>query len=167
MAGESQGNELEFQQLAAQFVVSIRETIQITALSNAQGDMLQTLSRYLQQSGAQPAGPPFVRYHTFGATGTDLELGIPVVEPLAGEGRIASGALPGGPAITLWHLGAHDHTLRDAYGRLRAWPKEHGRQPSGAAWEVYYWIDPSKEHSPETWPAPSAWCTLLVQPLGD
>ena len=125
---------------------------------------MEALSTYLRQRGAQPSGPPFVRYHTFGETETDVELGIPVAEPMPGERRIAAGELPGGPAVTTWHIGPHD-TLGGAYARINAWLKEHGREPAGASWEVYCWIDPGDERGPAAWPEPSNWRTRLVQPI--
>jgi len=79
MAAEQPGNDLEMEQLEPQPVLSIRATVQIVDLAQAQDDCLLALSSYLQQCGAQPAGPPFVRYHTFTQTETDLELGIPLV----------------------------------------------------------------------------------------
>jgi effector-binding domain-containing protein len=164
MAEEQPGNDVEIQQRQPQPVVSIRATVRIVDLAEHQGDRLSALSGYLQQRGAQPAGPPFVRYHTFEGTETDLEVGIPVVAPVAGEGRIAGGALPGGPAVTTWHIGPHD-TLGDAYARLDAWLKQHGRAPAGAPWEVYHWIDPSRYRSPATWPDAASWRTQLVQPV--
>jgi len=164
MAAEQPGNDVEMEQLEPQPVLSIRATVQIVDLAQAQDDCLLALSSYLQQSGAQLAGPPFVRYHTFTQTETDLELGIPVVAPIAGEGRIAGGELGGGLAITTWHIGPHD-TLADAYARMQAWLKEHGRKPDGAAWEVYYWIDPNQYRGASTWPDSSSWRTQLIQPI--
>jgi effector-binding domain-containing protein len=87
-----------------------------------------------------------------------------VAERAAGEGRISSGELPGGPAITTWHIGSHDH-LGNAYARLDDWLQAHGREGDGAAWEVYSWIDPTLEPNPSAWPAPSEWRTQLVQPI--
>ena len=164
MAAQQHGSDVAIQQLEPQPVVSIRALVQIADLAQAQDDRLRTLSDYLQQRGGQATGPPFVRYHTFEATETDLELGIPLVAPIEGEGRIVGGRLPGGPAITTWHIGPHD-TLAEAYARMGAWLKEHGREPDGAAWEVYYWINPSQYGGPATWPDPSSWRTQLIQPI--
>jgi effector-binding domain-containing protein len=111
-----------------------------------------------------PVGPPFVRYHTFGETETDVEVGVPVTEGASGQGTIEAAVLPGGAAITTWHLGSHD-SLADAYGRLTAWLNEHRREARGAAWEVYWWIDASREADPATWPPPTEWRTELVQPI--
>jgi effector-binding domain-containing protein len=152
------------EELEGQPVLSIRATIQVAQLAEAQGENLRELWSTIRQHGATPAGPPFVRYHTFGETETDVEIGIPVVEPVAGGGRVSGGELPGGTAITTWHIGSHDK-LGDAYGRLDAWLSEHGRAAVGAAWEVYWWIEPTLEPDPAAWPAPSDWRTQLLQPI--
>ena len=145
-------------------VLSIRRTVELARLSEAQGESLRDLWGSIQRRGVEPAGPPFVRYHTFGETETDLEVGVPVVEASPGEGQVGAGELPGGPALTTWHLGSHDG-LGDAYARLDAWLKGHERKADGAAWEVYTWIDPVLEPDPSAWPAPSEWRTQLVQPI--
>jgi hypothetical protein len=147
-----------------QSVLSTRANVPVAQLTQAQGDSLLALWSLMQQRAVMPVGPPFVRYHTFGETEADLETGIPVAEALAGEGRVAAGELPGGAAITTWHLGSHDG-LADAYGRLGAWLQANGREADGAAWEVYWWIDPSVEPDPATWPPPTEWRTQLVQPI--
>jgi len=60
---------------------------------------------------------------------------VPVVKPIAGEGRIASVELPGGGAIATWHFGPHER-LGDAYARVAAWLKEHDCEPDGPTLEV-------------------------------
>ena len=145
-------------------ILSIRRNVEIVRLTEAQGERLQELWTFAHRHGVQPAGPPFVRYHTFGETETDLEVGVPVAEAASGDGQIVAGALPGGGAVTTWHLGSHDG-LGEAYARLGAWLEEHGSTADGAAWEVYWWIDLSVEPNPSAWPAPSEWRTQLVQPI--
>jgi effector-binding domain-containing protein len=163
MTAEENGNNIKLEQREPQSVVSIRATIPVADLGPAMGDRISALSSYLKRSGARAAGPPFVRYHTFGETETDLETGIPVVEPAAGEGRIAGGELPGGPAVATWHVGPHEK-LGEAYARIEAWLNDHNRERDGAAWEVYYWIDPGQELDPSSWD-PTTWRTELVQPV--
>jgi hypothetical protein len=61
MAAEENDTGVEIQHLTAQPVVSIRETIQVADLGAAMGDRIGALASFLAQSGAQIAGPPFVR----------------------------------------------------------------------------------------------------------
>jgi effector-binding domain-containing protein len=149
-----------------QHILSIRGRVDLSRLTEAQGQRLTELWSFIHRHGVGAVGPPFVRYHTFGETETDLEVGIPVAEAESGDGRIMPGELPGGAAITTWHFGPHDR-LGDSYARLQAWLDEHRRNADGAAWEVYWWIDPRREPDPAAWPAPSEWRTQVIQPIAD
>jgi effector-binding domain-containing protein len=155
---------VEVEERPPQPVLSIRTTVPVAKLAEAQGERLRALWSHLDRRGVAPAGPPFVRYHTFGEAETDVEVGVPVAQGVAGEGRVAAGELPGGPAATTWHLGAHDG-LAGAYARLGSWLEANRRQADGPAWEVYWWIDPGVEPDPAAWPAPTHWRTQLVQPV--
>jgi effector-binding domain-containing protein len=146
----------------AQPVLSVRRSVAVAQLAQAQGESLGELWRWLQARGLAPVGPPFVRYHNFDEKETDVEVGVPVSHEATGGDGI--GLLPGGAAIATLHLGPHD-SLGDAYGRLDAWREEHRREAAGPAWEVYWWIDASREPDPYSWPAPTEWRTELVQPI--
>jgi GyrI-like small molecule binding domain len=145
-------------------VLSIRRNVAVAELADAQAESLGALWRSLHGRGLLPLGPPFVRYHLFGETETDVEVGVPVADGVTGEPPVEAGVLPEGEAITTWHLGPHEG-LGDAYSRLTAWLNEHGREPAGAAWEVYWWIDASRKPDPSGWPLPTEWRTELVQPV--
>ena len=157
--------DVAIEQLDPQPVLSIRATVQIADLVPTMDDRMPALLEYLQQQGAQAAGPLFVRYHTFGETETDIETGLPVVAPVAGEGRIAAGELPGGPAVSTWHLGPHN-ALGEAYARLADWLQAHERESAGPSWEIYYWIDPRQPSDPTSEQDPTTtWRIQLVQPF--
>ena len=87
-------------------VLSIRATVRIDELAERHGESLRELWRSMQTCGVTAAGPPFVRYHTEGQTETDVEVGIPVADAVSGEGRTTAGELPGGAAISTWHIGS-------------------------------------------------------------
>ena len=163
MTAAEHTDDVSLEYLAPQPVLSIRGTIPTAKLGETMGERIPALLGYLERSGARAAGPVFVRYHTFDDTETDVELGIPVAEPVAGEGQIATGELPGGPALVTWHVGAHDR-LGDAYARLNARRERHGHTANGPGWEVYHWIDPRQEDAPGE-QAPANWRTQLVQPI--
>jgi effector-binding domain-containing protein len=159
-------NDTQIQHPDPQPVLSVRASVPVTEAATAQGEALRALWSSLQHQGVRPAGPPYVRYHSFGETGTDMEVGIPVRAAVGavGQGRVAAGELPGGTVVSAWHLGAHDR-LGDAYAAVQAWLKEHGHQPAGPGWEVYHWIDLDQEPDPAAWPDPASWRTQLVQPI--
>jgi effector-binding domain-containing protein len=153
------------QELAAQPILSIRATIPVARLGEEMGDRIAVLTDYLQRSGGAPAGPVFVRYHTFGDSETDMETGLPVVTPVAGAGRVAAGMLRGGTVVATWHFGAHQ-ALGEAYARVQTWLHAHSRAPDGPPWEVYHWIDPRRPPDPTGRDADhTTWGTQLVQPI--
>jgi effector-binding domain-containing protein len=129
-------NDIEVQHRDPQPVLSVRARVPVAELAAAQGEARRALWNHLQHHGVRPSGPPYVRYHSFGETRTDMEVGIPVAAGAVGQGRVAGGELPGGTVVSAWHLGAHDR-LGDAYTGLQAWLTAHGHQPAGPGWEVY------------------------------
>lgn len=150
--------------LTPQPVARVRSTIAVAQLQQFQADGLTALWRYLREHGVHPDGPPYVRYHSFGETETDIEIGVPARAASPSDEHVSTGHLPDGPAMTTWHLGAHDR-LADAYDRLQAWAEASSNKPEGGAWEVYTWIDLTRRPDPSAWPAPSTWRTQLIQPL--
>ncbi|NUR51540.1 MAG: GyrI-like domain-containing protein [Hamadaea sp.] len=154
---------IEVEQREPQSVVSVRQSVAIAELTQAQGASLHELWGFLRERGIKPAGPPFVRYHTFGDDETDLEVGVPVVDAVAGRGQVTAGELPGGRVVVTIHEGGHDR-LAEAYARLQEGVVAHG-SPAGPAWEVYEWIDLTTQPDVSAWPAPADWRTQLIQPI--
>lgn len=67
---------------------------------------LKELNAWFKKQGVEPAGPSFLRYHVIDMEGEmDIETGIIVTSPLAGEGRVCPGVLPGGRYASLIYIG--------------------------------------------------------------
>ena len=156
-------SSVEIQDREPQRIISVRRTIPIARLTEAQGESLLELSRLLRERGVAPAGFPVVRYHTFAEGETDVETGVPVDVEIELSGRVERGELPGGRAVATFHQGGHDR-LSEAYGRLEQWLSEHGHA-EGPAWEVYEWFDLADDPDPAKWPAPADWRTWIIQPI--
>ncbi len=152
-------------QLHAQPTLSIRGEVPIAHLGASHGARLRALHDHVHSHQLEVAGPPYVRYHTFGETVTDVEVGVPLRQDAPGAGAIQAGHLPGGPAFVTEHDGPHVQLGR-AYGRVRDALSAMNRAPEGAAWEVYEWIDLAAHDTDRTtWADATQGRTRLVQPV--
>ena len=111
-------------------------------------------------TGTAPAGPPFIRFLVIDMEALlQLELGVPVAEPMTESGRIRPGVLPAGRYVVLRHIGHYDGLI-DANAALQQWAHDHGLEfdvrdtPEGSAWGSRfeeYITDPSAEPDPGKW----------------
>jgi effector-binding domain-containing protein len=71
----------------------------------------------------------------------NIEVGVEVAQPFAGNGRVVCSALPAGTAITTAHWGPYDK-LSGAYDAIKDWAAKNGHVLDCKAWEVYgHWTD--------------------------
>jgi effector-binding domain-containing protein len=125
---------------------------------------------WLAQRGAAPAGPPFWKYNVIDMDRElEIEAGVTVAQPQAGDGRVIAGTLPAGRYATLIHVG-HPSELAGATKTLRDWAAAQGLTwdmslgDDGERWvsrlEIYL-TDPAQE------PDMSKWVTQLAFRLAD
>lgn len=87
---------------------------------------------WLAQRGVRPSGPPFFNYVNFRPGGRmEMQVGIPTDEVIPGEGRVATGTLPGGRFASVTHTGPYDE-LMQASMALDAWANRQGYALDGA-----------------------------------
>ena len=134
------------------------------------GDRLSEVYAFLAAREIEPAGPPFWRYLVIDMERElEIEAGVPVADPVDGEGDIRAGVLPAGRYVTVTHVG-HPDELMGVTGDLLAWADAQGLtfdradSPDGDAWvsrlEIYK-SDPAVE------PDMSKWETQLAFKLAD
>jgi len=114
---------------------------------------------WAEEQGVRRAGPPYMRLHVIDMEGQmDIELGIPVAEPIQPNGKVAPGVLPAGRYATLIYTG------RDrGYSGNKAlvdWAKKQGLEwdawndPAGHAFASRYesfLTDPDEEPDHKKW----------------
>jgi DNA-binding transcriptional MerR regulator len=98
--------------------------------------------------GARFAGPAYGIYHSAEATETevDLEIGVPVAEPIEPSGRVIATAVPGGLVAATVHCGRYED-IAPAYHALGEWVQEHGHETAGPPREVYV-VGPEQVREP-------------------
>ncbi|MCY3748294.1 MAG: GyrI-like domain-containing protein [Chloroflexi bacterium] len=136
-------------EIGAQPMLAIRATSAMDKLEGLMGSLFGEVYGYIQESGEQPTGMPFSRYHSMDGATVDLECGMPVASPMDGKGRVEAGELPAGTVATVTHLGPYNN-LPQSWSALTEWMGSQGLEPAGAPWEVYV-TDPGAEPDQSKW----------------
>ncbi|TDD73658.1 GyrI-like domain-containing protein [Actinomadura rubrisoli] len=133
-------------------------------------DRVPVILEWLAGRGIAPAGAPFLKYNVIDMASTlEVEAGVPLAEPVEGEGEIFAATLPAGRYVTLTHLG-HPDELVDVTAGLLDWGTG-----QGLTWDmtesgnVQRWacrLEIFKTHPLEV-PDPNDWVTDLALKLAD
>jgi effector-binding domain-containing protein len=168
MTDAPQSLDARIVELAPQPTVAVRQLQPMSDLDLGAlfGEHLPEIADTLANLGGMSAGAPYGRYHEWGEDQADVEIGIPVVAPVANlrplaecrPGEMGSSELPGGRVAVTVHLGTYDK-LESTYRRLHDWIHEQGHEEGPGPWESY--ID-----DPEEVDDPSKLRTEVVWPLG-
>lgn len=145
---------------ASQCYAAIRAEATRETLAETVGGLFGEVAGWLRAHALKPSGAPFIRYLHVDEEGEEptlLEVGFPLSQPIAGDGRIIPGTLPEGLYLTVWHTGPYEG-LREETASLLNWASEHGvewaRQEDGKRWagrlEIYP-TDPCVEPDPQKW----------------
>ena len=134
--------------LAEQPCAVVRATIPVDDMAGWLADAYREVAGCLGSLRMSPSGPPFGRF-AFHDGLADVEAGFPVSAPILDRGRVTSSSLPAGPVAVTTHYGRYED-LAVAHKAVITWLEEHGTEPAGSHWEVYY-TDPQSEPDPANW----------------
>jgi effector-binding domain-containing protein len=151
--------DVEVVNRTATLTAGVRNTVPMEGLSEFFSHAFSETMRVLDAQGLHPAGPPFGKYYGMPGATVDVEAGFPVTTPVAPDGEVAPGTLPGGEVVEAIHLGPYD-TMAQTYAVIEQFFAATGRTPGGVMWESYL-SDPSNE------PDPATWRTLISWPAAD
>ncbi|MGQ7868160.1 SRPBCC family protein [Sunxiuqinia sp. sy24] len=137
--------------------VSIRETIELEAVSTQMGVSYGQLMNFINQNDLMMSNMPYAIYHKIDGTRIDLECGIPVDYKPEPQGNILTGTMPSKTYATADHFGSYDQ-LEQTHSFIQQWIKNNGFRLAGSPMEQYL-TDPQKE------PDESKWVTAIYYPI--
>ena len=153
--------------------LGIRSQVAMGELPTIIPQQIGEVAGWLEQHGAEPAGPPIVRFHACPTTAEtaamlDIAVGWPVAATLAGNDRIIADALPAGRYASLIYTGVENGIKGNA--ALVDWAAAQGikwdswDESLGEAFggRVEYLLD-----GPEDDPDPANWKTEVAIKLAD
>lgn len=143
---------------SAQPYAAIRTQVAFDEIGRTLPPLVDEVEAWIRAQGAAPAGAPFFRYLVVdGAPLIDVEAGLPVASPMAGDDRVSTGELPAGTYAVVRHVGPYD----GIYGTteaLMAWAEANGVRwlklgdgSTWASWVESYLTDPATEADPQRW----------------
>ena len=122
-----------------QLYVGIRGAVTMDTMRSI-ADRIPVIIGWLTDRGIPVAGAPFLRYWVIDMERRlDVEAGVPVAEPVDGDGEVSPGVLPAGSFATVTHVGPYEE-LVGATAALLTWADEHGLafdvrpSPEGDVW---------------------------------
>jgi effector-binding domain-containing protein len=152
---------------AARHTVGIRVQVPMSAFKDVIPQLLGEVLGWLGQKKIAPSGAPFMRFHTI-STEYDIEIGAPVAEALAAEGRVIASEIPAGRYAWLVYTGRDDGYAGNKV--LIDWAAEQGLgfdcwdTATGDAFRARY---ESFLTNPNDQPDPTRWETEVAIRLAD
>lgn len=148
--------DVEVKQIPAQLALVVHTRGTLETVAAEMGAAFGTLMRHAQATGAQFAGPPVAVYPEMPEGEFAFDVCMPVAPGAVAGDAVPLEELPAVEAATCLHKGPYT-TIGQTWERLVQWAAENGRQPGGAAREVYL-NDPQQVRAEEI-------LTELVMPL--
>ena len=132
---------------------AIRASVTMAEIPTVLPPLTGEVLAWLSARGERPDGPELWRYLVIDmAAKLTIEVGFPVARPLAGDGRIVTGTLPGGTyAVTSFH--GHPQGLMQATGEFLQWG-----EGAGVTWDKH------EEGAGEAWRSRLEWYLNSDQP---
>lgn len=131
--------DIEISEKEAEIAVAIKkEAIRFDNIGNIMDEAYKKLLAYLTQQGAPIAGVPYCKY-TNGSEDYmqfDIELGVPVSEPLPEQGEIYMSKTCAGKALCAIHKGAYQD-IEKTYAPMMEYLAENKLESTGVYYDYY------------------------------
>ena len=136
--GEVMPYQVSVKHLDDQPVAAVRKRTKLASIGEDIGTGFAEIKGHLAGRGLGPAAAPLIVFHDVidEDNDGDIEICIPVSEPISGDGSVYGRILEGGPVATTIHRGPYAE-IAPAYHTVAGWIQEHGHEMAGPPREVY------------------------------
>ncbi|MGA3057799.1 MAG: MerR family transcriptional regulator [Candidatus Limnocylindrales bacterium] len=130
--------EIHLRETQPQAAASVRGRTAWTDIGTFVAAAIMEVFKVVGDQGIRPAGPSYAMYHSADTSEAelDLEVGLPVADPVEPSGRVIATEIPGGLVATTVHSGRYEE-VAPAYRALGEWVQEHGHETAGSPREIY------------------------------
>lgn len=125
--------EIQVRTEPARWVISVRAVVPNPQLVQFFEEMIDEMESHLSRVSGERSGPPFSIWHSPPEQipgHMDIEVCVPVSEPVAEQGRLKVRQLPAGNLAVTLHKGPYDNMVA-AFDAVSSWMSKHNRQPAG------------------------------------
>jgi effector-binding domain-containing protein len=130
--------DISLEHLGSRPLAVVRRQANLQELAKVVPDACGTVWNVVRAQGIAGSGRHVALYwdHVI-----NLEVGVELDAPLAGQGEVVGSATPAGAIATTVHFGPYNR-LYEAHQAIRQWCANHGYTLAGPCWEIYgHWVD--------------------------
>jgi len=120
----------------AQPTISIRARTPVQNLPQVLGKAYASIITYLNEIGIPPSGAPYVGYFNMDMQDLDIECGLPVAQPAAGNNELKPSEIPAGKQVSCLYTGPYNK-IEPAYNAIMDWIPANGHISTGVCYEFY------------------------------
>ncbi len=142
---------------ARQVTAIIPVRVRRSEIQQVMGPGIQELMSSIAAQAIAPAGPWFTHHLQMEPEYFDLEIGIPVSQPVKAAGRMLPSERPAMTVAQTTYRGPYEG-LGTAWSEFEEWISSKGHTSAVDLWECYV-------AGPESSPDPAEWRTQLDRPL--
>lgn len=138
--------EFELSEQKAQNTIAIRTRSAASDLPQVLGKAFDALMNYMNETGVQALGAPFVGYFNMDIQDLDIEVGFPVAVPSVEKGEIKPSTIPAGKQLSCLYKGPYSQ-IEPAYNAVMEHIAVNNYTWTGICYE-FYLNDP--DNTPES-----------------
>jgi effector-binding domain-containing protein len=133
--------EISVERVEPRTIASVRRRATLEQLPAAVPAACGDVWNFIRANGIAQPGRNLAVYREGEDGQLDVEVGVEVAGPFAGDGEVSCSATPGGTVATTVHLGPY-HRLGEAHDAVFQWCQHSHQKLAGLNWEIYgHWDD--------------------------